>query len=51
MNVFHKVFKALIAGLFVVGGSNLLAGCEDDGPFEEAGESIDEAAEEIDEEI
>lgn len=38
----------LTAGVLTLGG--FLAGCEE-GPLEEAGESVDEAAEEIDEEI
>lgn len=35
----------------IAGGSSFLAACEDEGPMENAGESIDEAAEEIGDEI
>jgi hypothetical protein len=38
----------LAAGVLTLGG--FLAGCEE-GPLEEAGEDIDEAVEEIDEEV
>jgi hypothetical protein len=42
--------KALLLALGMLSFGGFLAACEDD-PFEEAGENIDEAAEEIDEEF
>lgn len=45
-NAIRVALVALILG-FTGGG---LAGCEDEGPFEETGEEIDEAAEEAAEE-
>ena len=41
-NRFFSIFFALLLALSV----SLLAGCEDQGPAEEAGENVDEAMEE-----
>lgn len=38
-----RISGALFALLFALGGGAVLTGCEEDGPAEEAGESIDEA--------
>lgn len=40
----------LILGIFA-GSFSLVTGCKNDGPFEEAGEEIDNAADEIGDEI
>lgn len=51
----YEKLENLIRALFLIGaiagGASAMSACTDEGPFEEAGEEIDEAAEEIDEEI
>lgn len=43
--------KAVLLALFVVFGSLGLAGCEEEGGFEQAGEEIDEAGEDVQDEM
>jgi len=46
-NIYEKLLLAMLLGL----GTVAFAGCESQGPFEEAGEEIDEAADEIEDEL
>ncbi|MBN1238520.1 MAG: hypothetical protein JXB36_08450 [Gammaproteobacteria bacterium] len=46
-----KTLEALLLASLLGVGAGALAGCESQGPFEEAGEEIDEAADEIEDEL
>jgi hypothetical protein len=48
---FEKLFRVMALIGVVVGGAGMVAACDKDGPLEEAGESIDNAADEIADEI
>jgi hypothetical protein len=44
------LIRALVCAGIIAGGASIVSAC-DEGPLEEAGEAIDEAADEIDEEF
>jgi hypothetical protein len=46
----ERLMRALIAGSVILGGASLMSAC-DEGPFEEAGEEIGDAADEIEDEL
>ena len=45
-----RIISAWIAAFWIMAGFGL-AGCESQGPFEEAGEEVDQAADEIEDEV
>ncbi len=48
---FKIMGRFLVILMLAVGSTGLLTACEDEGPMEEAGENIDEAAEETGDEL
>ena len=46
----NSFFRTLLLGLALSLTGAVMVGCDEDGPLEEAGEDIDEAAEDIGEE-
>ncbi len=47
----ENLIRSLVMIGAIAGGASAMSACTDEGPFEEAGEEIDEAADEIDEEL
>jgi tRNA A37 threonylcarbamoyltransferase TsaD len=50
-NQLEKLFRMLIVGSAVFGGATLLTACDNEGPFEEAGEEIDDAVDDVEDEL
>ncbi len=48
---FKKLLVLFVMCWLLIGSAVFNTGCNDEGPAEEAGEEIDEAVEEVDEEI
>lgn len=46
----ENLIRTLVCAGAIVAGASVVSAC-DEGPLEEAGESIDEAAEEVDQEL
>jgi hypothetical protein len=51
MSRLSTITRPLWLLLLVAGAAPLLAGCEDDGPIEEIGEEIGDAADEVEDEL
>jgi hypothetical protein len=47
----ENLFRILLASGFVFGSLGMLTACTDEGPFEEAGEEVDNVIDEIDDEF
>jgi hypothetical protein len=48
---FDNLIRSLLLIGAIVGGASAISACADEGPIEEIGETVDEAADEIDQEL